>query len=211
MATELAGGPVAGRAIAAIILGAGSSRRLGRPKQTLPYRDTTLLGWAVRQANASALERVVVVVGGAADEVLGGLDPGRAEIARNDNYGTGCASSLLAGIDAAAGADAIMILLADMPGVGPFIIDTVAADWAEHRPWGAVTSYRGVPGHPFVFAASAFDTLRSLHGDKAVWKLVDGRADGLGSDQLHRIPIDRPLPPDIDTWDDYLRALSAVP
>ena len=196
--------------ITGIVLGAGSSTRLGRPKQTLPYAGTTLLGWTLGQAAASSLDRVVLVVGGAADDVLEGLDRGRAEVVRNDAYGTGCASSLLAGLDAAGDSDAAVILLADMPGVGPAVIDAVARDWERHRPWGAVTSYRGQPGHPFVFGAAAFPTLRTLHGDKAVWKLVDGRPDGTGPDQLRRIPVDLPLPPDIDTWDDYERALAAL-
>lgn len=194
--------------VAGIVLGAGSSRRLGRPKQTLPYRDTTLLGWTLRQACASSLDRVVLVVGGAADEVVAGLDPGRAEVVRNEAYGTGCASSLQAGLDAAEGSDGVMILLADMPDLGPSVIDAVLDDWDRHRPWGAVTSYRGTPGHPFVFAAAAFPTLRALHGDKAVWKLVDGRPDGTGPDQLRRVPLDVALPPDIDTWADYERALA---
>jgi molybdenum cofactor cytidylyltransferase len=78
-----------------IVLGAGASRRLGRPKQTLPVGDTTLLGYVLREAEASALDRVVLVVGGAADESLAGVEPSRATVVRNDSYGTGCASSLL--------------------------------------------------------------------------------------------------------------------
>jgi molybdenum cofactor cytidylyltransferase len=64
-----------------VILGAGSSRRLGRPKQTLPLGDTTLLGWVVREAEASSLDRVVVVTRGA-------LDTERAEVARPDENDT---------------------------------------------------------------------------------------------------------------------------
>jgi molybdenum cofactor cytidylyltransferase len=191
-----------------IVLGAGASRRLGRPKQTLPFGDTTLLGYALREAEASALERVVLVVGGAADEALAGVEPSRATVARNDSYGTGCASSLLAGLDAAGEAEAIMLLLGDMPGVGAATIDEVMAAWERERPWAAVTSYRGERGHPFVFAQSAFGELRALHGDKAVWKLIEQDPA-----KVLDIPIDRALPRDVDTWDDYevvLRELSVV-
>jgi molybdenum cofactor cytidylyltransferase len=190
--------------ITGIVLGAGASRRLGRPKQTLPFGGTTLLGWTLRQAEASSLERVVLVVGGAAEEVLATLTPRRARVVRNDAYGEGCASSLLAGLDTAGPCDAVMLLLGDMPGVDASVIDTVREDWERHRPWGAVTSYRGDLGHPFVFAAEAFPTLRGLHGDKAVWKLVDGHED------VRRVAVDRPLPPDIDTWDDYVDALAGL-
>src|SRR5689334_10741901 len=51
-----------GRHMVGIVLGAGSSSRLGRPKQTLPLGDTTVLGWVIRNIEASSLERVVLVV-----------------------------------------------------------------------------------------------------------------------------------------------------
>jgi molybdenum cofactor cytidylyltransferase len=95
-----------------------------------------------------------------------------------------------------------------MPGVGAETIDAVAAGWARERAWAAVTSYRGERGHPFVFAQSAFGALRALHGDKAVWKLIEQRPEG-----VLEVPVDRALPRDVDTWDDYeavLRELSAA-
>ena len=180
--------------VCGIVLGAGASRRLGRPKQTLPLGDTTLLGWVVRDVEASSLDQVIVVVGPVAD----GFVPRRAEVASNASYATGCASSLLAGLDAAGECDAVMLLLGDMPGVDATVIDAVRADWERHRPWAAVTDYRGEPGHPFVFSADALSTLRGLHGDKAVWKILDAQPE-----RVRRVPVDRPLPADVDTWDDY--------
>ncbi len=188
-----------------IVLGAGASKRLGRPKQTLPFGDTTLLGHVLRDVEGSSLERVVLVVGGAADEALAQVAPRRAEIVRNDAYGSGCASSLLAGLDAAGDVEAVMLLLGDMPGVEPAVVDRVASAWDERRPWAAVTSYRSELGHPFVFSAGAFGALRELHGDKAVWKLIERHPE-----RLERIEVDRELPRDVDTWADYEAALSAL-
>jgi molybdenum cofactor cytidylyltransferase len=188
-----------------IVLGAGSSRRLGRPKQNLPLGDTTLLGCVMRDVEASSLERVVLVVGGAASEAVAGLRLSRAEVVRNDSYAAGCAASLLAGLDAAGPCDAVMLLLGDMPGVDATLIDSVGADWGTHRPWAAVTSYRDGLGHPLVFSRAAFPALRRLHGDKAVWKLVD-----LPSDRVRRIAIDRALPRDVDTWEDYEAVVGAL-
>jgi hypothetical protein len=62
-----------------------------------------------------------------------------------------------------------------------------------------------VPGHPFVFSAAAFPTLRGLHGDKAVWKILDAQPE-----RVRRVPVDRPLPLDVDTWDDYLAVCLAL-
>src|SRR2546430_17601425 len=80
-----------------VLLGAGSSRRLGRPKQTLPLGDTTVLGWTLRDAEKSALDRVCVVLGGAADEAARAIRPNRASVVYNPEYGSGGPSSLLAG------------------------------------------------------------------------------------------------------------------
>ena len=193
--------------IVGLVLGAGKSSRFGTPKQLLPFGDTTLLGQAVRNANASALERVVVVLGRASEELRATVDFGRAEIVENTAYGTGCASSLLAGLDAAGEeCEAIALLLGDQPGVRSEFIDHVIATWQQTRPWAAVTAYDSSPyslGHPFVFAREAFADLRSLHGDKAVWKLIEAHPE-----RVSRIKIQAPLPPDVDSPEDYDLALA---
>ena len=191
-----------------VVLGAGSSSRLGRPKQTLPLGDTTLLGWVMRDVEASALDDVVLVVGSAADDALRGLRLKRARVARNDSYGTGSASSLLACLDAAVEPDAVMLLLGDMPGVGAARIGRVRAAWERERPWAAVTRYEDGLGHPLVFSREAFAALRALHGDKAVWKIVEAEPG-----RVRRVDVAATLPRDVNTWEDYealRKALGAV-
>ena len=185
--------------VVGVLLGAGSSRRLGRPKQTLQLGETTVLGWTLRDAEQSALDRVCVVLGGAADEASRAIRPGRASIVYNAAYGTGCASSLLAGLDHAGECAAIMMLLGDMPGVDAPVIDTVLGAWRADPSWAAVTAYDDGLGHPFMFSADSFAALRVLHGDKAVWKLVDAEPE----DRVRRVRVRKPRPLDIDTWDDY--------
>jgi molybdenum cofactor cytidylyltransferase len=184
--------------VVGIVLAAGSSRRLGRPKQTLAFGGRTLLGHVVADVEASVLERVVVVLGSDATTVP--FERGRAEFAHAEPDGSGCASSLQAGLDAAGECAAIVVLLGDMPGVTPGVIDHVIAQWRSAPTWAAITSYADGLGHPFLFSAGAVPTLRALHGDKAVWKIVDRERE----DRVARITIDGPLPRDIDTWDDYV-------
>jgi molybdenum cofactor cytidylyltransferase len=186
--------------VVGVLLGAGSSRRLGPPKQTLPLGDTTVLGWTLRDAEKSALDRLCVVLGGAADDAARAIQPSRASVVYNAAYGSGCASSLLAGLDHAGECAAIMMLLGDMPGVDATIIDTVLAAWRADPSWAAVTAYDDGLGHPFVFSGDAFPALCSLHGDKAVWKLVDNEPE----DRVRRIRVHAPRPLDVDTWDDYV-------
>lgn len=184
-----------------VVLGAGSSRRLGRPKQTLAFGGRSLLAHVMRDVEASSLDRVVLVLGAMAVDVESTLDLERSELAYNHAYGAGCASSLLAGLDAVGDCDAIVMVLGDMPGVTPAVIDAVIETWRAHPTWAAVTSYDDGLGHPFVFSADSFDTLRGLHGDKAVWKIVDNEPES----RVQRIAIDAPLPLDIDTAEDYAR------
>jgi molybdenum cofactor cytidylyltransferase len=94
-----------------------------------------------------------------------------------------------------------MLLLGDMPGVDRPVIDAVLAEYDRDPGWAAVTQYRDDRiGHPFLFSNAAFETLRALHGDKAVWKIVDREPRS----RVRRIPIDAPIPRDVDTWNDYL-------
>jgi molybdenum cofactor cytidylyltransferase len=186
--------------VVGIVLGAGASTRLGRPKQTLRLGDRTLLGHVMAEVEASTLDRVVVVLGGAARDVRTALAPSRAKLVENTAYGSGCASSLLTGLDAAAECESIMLLLGDMPGVTADLVDEVLSQWRTRRPWAAVTSYRNGIGHPLVFSAGAFPALRELHGDKAVWMIVDREPE----ERVERLFVDRPRPLDVDTWGDYV-------
>ena len=189
--------------IVGVVLGAGRSSRFGTPKQLLPFGDTTMLGQVVRNANAASLDRVVVVLGRASGELRGSVDFGRAVVVDNTAYGTGCASSLLAGMDAAGeDCEALVLLLGDQPGVRAEFVNAVLSEWRSSRPWASVTSYGGELGHPFVFAREAFEQLRGLHGDKAVWKLIEAYPQ-----RVHRVEIESPLPPDVDTPEDYELAL----
>jgi molybdenum cofactor cytidylyltransferase len=191
----------AGDDVVGIVLAAGSSRRLGRPKQTLPFGDTSLLGWTVRNVERSTLDRVVLVLGGAAEEARSGLEPTTASIVLNADHPSGPLSSLHAGLEEAGACQAVMMLLGDMPGVDESLIDTVLTAWRRDPTWATVTSYRDRVGHPFVFSAEAFPTLRALHGDKAVWRMVHREPES----RVRRVEVDRLCPGDVDTWDDYVR------
>jgi molybdenum cofactor cytidylyltransferase len=190
--------------LTALVLAAGSSRRLGQPKQLLPYRGTTLLGWVVAQAEAcAALDEVLVVLGHEGEAVLASLTLGRARAIINTEHQEGCAASYRAGLAAAdSRAAGVLILPGDQPGVTSAMIARVAAEW---RASGAhaellAADYEGTPGHPLLFGRALFPDLAALHGDKAAWKLVD-RAGAT----LRRVPMGCPLPADVDTPEDAAR------
>jgi molybdenum cofactor cytidylyltransferase len=188
--------------ISGLVLGAGASQRFGPPKQLLPFRGTTMLGWVVDQARRAAnLDEVVVVLGRAADQVREQVDFGAARVVENPIFGEGCSSSYRAGIGALSSESAaIMIVLGDLPGVTPEIIDRLAEAWREHEAPIALCSYQGRKGHPMIFARSLFPQLVELHGDKAAWKLVDANAA-----TVQEFNFDLPYPDDINTLEDFER------
>lgn len=184
--------------IVGVLLAAGASRRLGRPKQMLSFGGRSLLAHVLAEVEAAAsLDRVVVVIG---DEPLA-ITPAsdRSVVVRNEDPSHGCSSSLRTALGHVGDADAVVMLLGDMPGVTSHTIDTIVGRYRRSPTWAAVTEYRDALGHPLLFSAAAFDELRALHGDKAVWKIVDREPE----ERVARIPIDAPLPRDIDTWHDY--------
>jgi molybdenum cofactor cytidylyltransferase len=188
--------------ISGLVLGAGASQRFGLPKQLMPFRGTTMLGWVVDQARrAENLDEVVVLLGRAADQVREQVDFGAARVVENPIFGEGCSSSYRAGIGAlSAESAAIMIVLGDLPGVTPEIIDRLAEAWREHEAPIALCSYQGRKGHPMIFARSLFPQLVELHGDKAAWKLVDANAA-----TVQEVHFDLPYPDDINTPEDFER------
>src|SRR5436853_7360765 len=121
--------------ISGLVLGAGASTRLGRPKQLLPYCGTTLLEWVRTQALESrSLNEVVVVLGRASDEIRNQVNFREATVVDNPVFAEGCASSYRAGITAInPESDALMILLGDQPGVSPEIVSQVAEFFRERR------------------------------------------------------------------------------
>lgn len=187
------------------MLAAGGSSRLGRPKQLLPYRGATLLDSALETARACGFDQLLVTLGGAAAEVRGAVDLSGAEVVVNAEYGSGCSSS----IAAATGAldprcDVLVLLLGDQPGVSPATVAALLRGRGD-APL-AVCRYDDGRGHPFAFARPTFGELARLHGDKAVWKLLERRADG-----VCEVPVPGRVPRDVDTWDDYEAVLAAAP
>jgi molybdenum cofactor cytidylyltransferase len=183
--------------VAGLVLAAGGSSRLGRPKQLLPFGEATLLDHTVSIARGCAFDQLVVAVGGSAGAVRAQVDLAGTDIVVNDGYGAGCSSSIAAAMGALdARTGELVLLLGDQPGITP---DTVAALRAGRgdAPLG-VCAYEDGLGHPLVFARSLFRTLRSLRGDKAVWKLVAS-----GGDAVARVPVEGRIPIDVDTWADY--------
>jgi molybdenum cofactor cytidylyltransferase len=187
---------------AALVLAAGGSTRLGRPKQLLPYRDGVLLDPVLDLARRYPFAQRVLALGGSADQVQAQVDTQGFDIVINDEYETGCSSSIGRAIGAVRkDLDGIVLLLGDQPEVR---VDTIAAliRGRGNAPI-AVTRYENGIGHPFALSRATFPALGALHGDRGVWKLIDKFGSAVA-----RVRVDGKIPRDVDTEDDY-RALLA--
>jgi molybdenum cofactor cytidylyltransferase len=183
--------------VSAVVLAAGGSSRLGQPKQLLPYRGATLLDAVLDTARAGPFDQLVVALGGSAQEVRREVDLSCFRVVVNESYGEGCSSSIAAALDVIdPDCDVLVLMLGDQPGV---TCETVGAllDGRGDAPI-AVCAYSDGRGHPFAFARSVFTALSALHGDKAVWKLLEQRAGA-----VVEVPVEGPAPRDVDTWQDY--------
>ena len=194
--------------VCGVILGAGASVRMGRPKQLLPLGGNPLLQYVIDAAAASRLDEIVVVLGHRADEVLAAVRlPARARSVRNLDYAGGMASSLIAGARAAgARAGAICVLLGDEPSVGADVIDRVLDAYEEAaRPivravYVAPDGTR-TPGHPVVLGREVWPAMEQLSGDEGMRGIIAAHPEW-----VHEVDITAAGPRDIDTPDDYLRA-----
>jgi molybdenum cofactor cytidylyltransferase len=186
--------------IAAIVLAAGTSTRMGRQKLTLPMADgRPLVRVAVEQVLAAGVDDTVVVLGGDAEAVALALAPLPVRTVVNPRYAEGQSTSLRAGLDALQpGTVAAVVALGDQPLPDPGVIRRlVGAFRTSGRPIAAPV-YRDGRGNPVLFAAALFGELRAVTGDRGGREVI-ARDPG----RVVEVPVDTPMPADIDTPEDY--------
>jgi molybdenum cofactor cytidylyltransferase len=187
--------------IAGIVLAAGSSSRLGRPKQLLPLAGEPLIRYTIRRILASSLDDLTVVVGHEAEAVGAALRGFPVRIVFNPNAAQGQSTSVLAGLEALpADTEAALFLLGDQPGIDPAVVDALITAWRESEARVVAPRYTGGIGNPVLFDRHAFPELLALRGDAGARRIV--RAHHEAGDLL-LVPIDAQAPPDVDTEADY--------
>jgi molybdenum cofactor cytidylyltransferase len=146
--------------IAAIVLAAGESTRMGRPKALLPWGGASLLIWQIEQLKLAGVDDVVVVLGHEAEAVQAALGQSAARAVLNPDYRTGRASSLRAGAAAVRDTDAVLIVGVDQPRPAAVSLSLIER-WRETRPVVVVPTHAGRRGHPVLVDGSLLAELRT--------------------------------------------------
>ena len=194
--------------LAAVILAAGGSSRMGRPKQLLKFRGTSLLRRAIDTALAVPTEQVIVVLGHAADQLLPEIAATSATVVLNDQWTEGVSTSLRGGLAAVSSeARGVFIYPADMPLVTPEALRELAhRQQISGRP-AAMTDAGGVRGVPVFITRSLFPALMIQEGDVGGAQYLRGHPEA-----VEAVHFDDPdLVRDVDRPEDYARLLELDP
>ena len=182
-----------------IILAAGSSSRLGQPKQNLVYKGRTLLQRAVETALSSVCEPIVVVLGGNADLIQSTLENYSIEIVMNADWAEGMASSIRTGLTKLLNInqkiDSVILMLCDQPLVDTYLLNLLIA--AKAHEGVCASYYNDTVGPPVLFDAVYFDDLLKLQGAEGAKKVIQ-----LYAEKVKQIPFALGSV-DVDTMEDY--------
>jgi molybdenum cofactor cytidylyltransferase len=187
-------------AVTAVVLAAGGSTRMGRPKQLLPWGGRSLLRHAVDVAAAGGCDPVVVVLGAAADRLRTELDGVPVVPAENPDWGLGPGTSVRVGLEAAGAVDAVVFLACDQPLVdAAHVRRLIDAHRTSGRPMAA-SGYADSAGVPALFARECFPDLRALPAGAGAKQLLARRPDDVAVVPFPAGAIDLDSPEDYERF-----------
>ena len=187
--------------IGVVLLAAGGSSRLGRPKQLVKFQGKTLIRRAAEILLASDRSPVVVVLGAEIDITSRELDGLDLTICVNRDWSDGISSSIKAGLEAMLSKSpdvaAVVIALCDQPFVAAGDIDRLVSEYRTSGNSIVAAKYSGTLGVPALFAREMFEGLFALTGDEGARKLIRRHADQASAVEMEAAAIDIDTPEDI--------------
>jgi molybdenum cofactor cytidylyltransferase len=179
------GGSRTASPVLGLVLAAGGSTRMGRPKQLAELDGRPLLGHVLAAVDAAPVDRVVVALGGAADAVLEQVDLGRAEPLVVAGWAAGMGHVLASTLaQAGDGWEAVVVLLGDQPLVPGAAVARVVEAWRAGAGPVVTATYGGRPGHPRLFDRRLLPDLLRLTGDTGARDLLATHPD-----RIHQVEV----------------------
>ena len=188
--------------VAAILLAAGQSRRMGAFKPLLHFGEKTVIEACVDYLHEGGIQNIIVVVGNRAEEIREQLESSSVSFVVNPDPASEMSASIACGVvQLPAAARALVIALVDQPAIPANVIATLASEWEE----GAhlvVPTFAGRGGHPVLIDLHLREELMNLDPARGLKTLFESHRD-----EVRRVSVASPyIARDMDTWDDY-RAL----
>lgn len=187
-----------------VILAAGASSRMGKPKQLLPHGNGTLLNTAISAARGSLCAPIVLVLGANAPEIRKRTTTRNLMVVENGLWSEGIASSLRVGISTLweSDVDAAVIMTCDQPFVDAVVIDQLVYLFRSSRKPIVASQYADTLGIPALFDRSLFPQLLKLSGDKGARAIIQSHQSDTAIFNFPAGVID------IDTVDEYSAVLA---
>ncbi|KPL11268.1 MAG: hypothetical protein AMS26_20370 [Bacteroides sp. SM23_62] len=190
--------------VTAIILGAGESSRMGKPKLLLPFGDTTMIGTVIGNVLASSAEKVIVVLGSNYEDHRLAIKDYPVEIVNNSRYREGMFSSVKCGLKAVSGAaDAVMVLLADQPMIGAGEMDKLIESYRDSEKKIIIATHGNKRGHPVLIGSKYIHEIVGYPMQGSLRDILQNHPEDICEVQTDNAAILR----DIDTEADYQEEL----
>ena len=172
--------------VAAVILAAGSSSRMGAAKQLLPLRGRPLLQHVLDNVRQSSVREIVLVLGHSAETVQQAVNLDGARIVVNEQFQQGMGTSLKAGLsEVSSRSQAALIVLGDQPFVGAPTMDRLIGVHRESRGQIIIPTFRGFRGNPVLLDRAVFPELKGLSGDVGCRSIF-----GAHTEEIVRVAVD---------------------
>lgn len=190
--------------ISAIILAAGQSRRMGQPKMLLPWGELTVIEQVITTFLNAGIEHIVVVTGGAREQVDKAIEAYPIHNVHNRDYAKGeMLSSLQLGLKELPDVmQAALIGLGDQPQVQESTVKLVCAAYRKRRPGLVVPSFQMRRGHPWLVAKQLWQEILALSPRESPRDFLNRHAA-----EIHYVDVETPsILTDLDTPEDYQKA-----
>ena len=186
--------------VAALLLAAGRSRRMGAFKPLLPFGDVTVIETCINNLRGAEVNDIVVVVGHRANEIQKQLEAYELCFALNPDSESEMGESIRRGVDCISeDAKCLLIALVDHPAVSSATIKTIVAAW-QHGARLVQPEHAGRGGHPVLIDLSYRNELLNLDPCTGLRSFFDAHRT-----EVLRLPVESPyVARDMDTWEDYL-------
>jgi molybdenum cofactor cytidylyltransferase len=195
---------------AIIILAAGSSTRMGKPKQLLTYDNRTFLRHAAEVAVASVCRPILIVLGAYASQLQSEIDDLPVRSVTNERWADGMGCSIQVGVGALKNYDrtdnteALVLMLCDQPYVSAAVINDLVTAYHANDKGIIASEYSGTLGVPALFGREYFAELAAMSGAVGAKHLIAAHASDVMS-----VPFSKGIT-DIDTPEDYRQLQHAI-